>query len=73
MAANREEGIADEVLDQLVEGRDPATEFETGGLVDELKKRLAGRISTPRWTIIWVQRRRKKLAITAMAIAARPC
>jgi len=29
MAANREEGIADEVLDQLLEGRDPATVFET--------------------------------------------
>jgi hypothetical protein len=36
MAANREKGIADEVLDQLLEGQDPATVFETGGLVDEL-------------------------------------
>src|SRR5713226_163363 len=44
MAANREEGIADEVLDQLLEGRDPATVFETGGLIDELKKRLAERM-----------------------------
>ena len=44
MAANREEGIADEVLDRLLEGRDPATVFETGGLVDELKKRLAERM-----------------------------
>jgi len=44
MAANREEGIADEVLDQLLEGRDPATVFEAGGLVDELKKRLAERM-----------------------------
>jgi putative transposase len=44
MAANKEEGIADEVLDQLLEGRDPATVFETGGLVDELKKRLAERM-----------------------------
>jgi putative transposase len=44
MAANREEGIADEMLDQLLEGRDPATVFETGGLVDELKKRLAERM-----------------------------
>src|SRR5487761_263665 len=43
MAANREEGIADEVLDRLLEGRDPATVFESGGLVDELKKRLAER------------------------------
>src|SRR5258705_4260710 len=44
MAANREEGIADEVVDRLLEGRDPATVFETGGLVDELKKRLAERM-----------------------------
>src|SRR4029077_3172431 len=44
MAANREEGIADEVLDRLLEGRGPATVFETGGLVDELKKRLAERM-----------------------------
>src|ERR1700716_1142482 len=44
MAANREEGIADEVLDRLLEGRDPASVFATGGLVDELKKRLAERM-----------------------------
>jgi putative transposase len=41
MAANRENGISDEVVDQLLAGRDPATVFESGGLVDELKKRLA--------------------------------
>src|SRR5271169_4416516 len=44
MATNKEEGIADEVLDRLLEGRDPATVFESGGLVDELKKRLAERM-----------------------------
>jgi putative transposase len=44
MAANKEGAIADEVLDKLLEGRDPATVFETGGLVDELKKRLAERM-----------------------------
>jgi putative transposase len=44
MATNRESGIADEVLDQLLEGRDPATVFSHGGLVDELKKRLAERM-----------------------------
>src|SRR5580704_12992733 len=44
MAANREERIADEVLDQLLEGRDATTVFATGGLVDELKKRLAERM-----------------------------
>src|ERR1035437_2600160 len=44
MAANKEGRIADEVVDQLLEGRDPATVFESGGLVDELKKRLAERM-----------------------------
>jgi hypothetical protein len=40
MAANvKEEGIADEVVDQLSAGRNPATIFESGGLTDELKKR----------------------------------
>jgi len=44
MAANRENGISDEVVDQLLAGRDPASVFESGGLVDELKKRLAERM-----------------------------
>jgi putative transposase len=44
MAANRENGITDEVVDQLLAGRDPATVFESGGLLDELKKRLAERM-----------------------------
>jgi putative transposase len=44
VAANREVGIADELLDQLLEGRDPATVFASGGLVDELRKRLAERM-----------------------------
>src|ERR1700687_5870825 len=44
MAASREEGIADDVVDHLLEGRDPATVFESGGLIDELKKRLAERM-----------------------------
>ena len=39
-----DEAIADEVLEQLLEGRDPGTVFECGGLVDELKKRLAERM-----------------------------
>jgi len=39
-----EEAIADEVLDQLLKGRDPGTVFESGGLVDALKKRLAERM-----------------------------
>ena len=44
MAANRESGITDEMVDQLLAGRDPTTVFESGGLVDELKKRLAERM-----------------------------
>jgi len=44
MATNSESRIADEVVGQLLAGRDPATVFESGGLVDELKKRLAERI-----------------------------
>jgi putative transposase len=44
MAANRENAISDEIVDQLLAGRDPATVFESGGLVDELKKRLAERM-----------------------------
>jgi putative transposase len=44
MAANRESSITDEMVDQLLAERDPATVFESGGLVDELKKRLAERM-----------------------------
>jgi putative transposase len=45
MAANTEKtGIGDEVVDQLLAGRDPATVFASGGLLDELKKRLAERM-----------------------------
>jgi putative transposase len=44
MAANKDEGIADEVVDQLLAGRDPSSVFESGGLIDELKKRLAERM-----------------------------
>ena len=44
MAANRESRITDEVVNQLLAGRHPATVTESGGLVDELKKRLAERI-----------------------------
>jgi putative transposase len=39
-----DEAIADEVLDQLLKGRDPGTVFESGGLIDALKKRLAERM-----------------------------
>jgi putative transposase len=32
------------MVDELLSGRDPATVFESGGLIDELKKRLAERM-----------------------------
>jgi putative transposase len=44
MAANKDEGIADEVVDQLLAGRDRSSVFASGGLIDELKKRLAERM-----------------------------
>jgi len=44
MVANWEDGIADEVVDQLLEVRDRATVFDSGGWIDELKKRLAERM-----------------------------
>jgi hypothetical protein len=71
MAANKESGITDEVLDQLLAGHDPATVFESGGLVDELKKRLAERMLMERWTIIWAARRKRTPAITTMVTATR--
>ena len=46
MAAEKKDelGISDEVLDKLLAGRDPATIFESGGVLDALKKRLAERM-----------------------------
>jgi putative transposase len=72
MAAKRESGITDAVVDQLLAGRDPATVFESGGLVDELKKRLAERMLNGELEHHLGGRRRKKRAITVTATAARP-
>ncbi len=36
--------IKKEILDELLEGHDPKTVFESEGLLDELKKALAERI-----------------------------
>lgn len=44
MATDKEQGLPDEMLDQLLKGRDPATVFESGGPIYELKKRLAERM-----------------------------
>jgi hypothetical protein len=72
MSANQEEGIADEVLEQLWEGGDPATGFESGGLVDELKKRLAERMHNAERDHYLGTEAEHEAVITAMAIAARP-
>ena len=42
--ARRRPTIPPELLDQLLDGSDPATVFESDGLVDELKRALAERI-----------------------------
>ena len=42
--ARRKPTIPRELLDQLLDGSDPATVFESDGLVDELKRALAERI-----------------------------
>jgi hypothetical protein len=43
MARRKEPRIADAVLDELLAGADPKTAFETGGLLDTLKKALSER------------------------------
>src|ERR671938_1236211 len=43
MARRKAPTIADEVLDQLLAGRDPQVALTSGGLLDELKKALAER------------------------------
>src|SRR5919197_2689259 len=43
MARRKAPTIADDVLDQLLAGRDPQAALATGGLLDELKKALAER------------------------------
>lgn len=42
--AKDDQAIADDVLDRLLDGRAPETVFASGGLIDELKKRLAERM-----------------------------
>ena len=44
MATNKHEGLTDEMVDQLLAGQDPSSVFASGGLIDELKKRLAERM-----------------------------
>jgi putative transposase len=44
MATSKDDRIADEVVDQLLAGQEPSTVFASGGLLDQLKKRLAERM-----------------------------
>lgn len=44
MAKKHTEGFPKELLDQLLEGRDPKTMLDSGGLIGELKKALAERM-----------------------------
>ena len=44
MARRKRPAIAPEVLDELLDGRDPQQVFSNDGLVDELKTALAERI-----------------------------
>jgi putative transposase len=71
MATDKEQRIGDEVVDELLRGRDPATVFESGGLVDELKKRLAERMLNAEMDHIWAALRRRKPATIATAMARR--
>ena len=73
MATNRESGITDEVLDQLLAGRDPATVFENGGLVDELKKRLAERMLNGELEHHLGTPAEEEAGNPATATAVRPC
>ncbi len=45
--ARRKPTIPPELLDQLLDGSDPKTVFESDGLVDELKRALAERMLQP--------------------------
>jgi len=72
MATNKDERIADAVVDQLLAGRDPSSVFESGGLIDELKKRLAERMLNAELDHHLGNDGSKTLAITATVTAARP-
>jgi putative transposase len=63
--ARRKHAIPPELLDQLLEGSDPKTVFESDGLVDELKKALAERILDAEMDV-W-----RELAGTTATVTAR--
>ncbi len=69
--------IRNELIEELLAGKDPQEVFAQDGLLDELKKALAERILVPRWTSTWrrsgARRAAASRATTAMAIAGRPC
>jgi len=60
--------IENDLLDQLLAGRDPKDVFNKDGLVDELKKALSERILNARLTSIWMAKAANPKAITATAI-----
>lgn len=43
MPARKKPALADELIDQLMSGRDPSTVFDRDGLLDELKRAIAER------------------------------
>jgi hypothetical protein len=45
MPARNKPGLADEVVDQLMSGRDPSTVFDKHGLLDELEGAIGFRAS----------------------------
>ena len=60
--------IEQDLLDQLLAGRDPKDVFNKDGLVDELKKALSERILNAEIDEIWTATAAKPKAITATVI-----
>jgi putative transposase len=44
MPARKKPVLPDELVDQLMSGRDPSTVFDKNGLLDELKRAIAERV-----------------------------
>ncbi|MCB9943265.1 MAG: tyrosine-type recombinase/integrase [Geminicoccaceae bacterium] len=44
MPARKKPVLSDELVDQLMAGRDPSTMFDKGGLLDDLKRSIAERV-----------------------------
>ena len=59
--------IEKELLDQLLEGRDPETVFTQDGLLDELMKGLSERVRSSTRILMRKRRMEKPIAITPIA------